>query len=233
VVGTASALMNNLLDDDLARRLTDLHRRNKVRLELGAKVESWVGNSHRIELLLSNGRSLASAAVVIAIGSVPAVSWLRDSGARLDNGVVCEPTLHVEGLEDVVAAGDVASWPNLRFSRQPRRVEHWTNAIEMGRAAAESLLGGRESAQPFMPIPRFWSEQHGLRIQAAGMPALGTEHISLDSTSTSQRSLTGYHRDGRLLGVVGFDRSTAVLNFAKKLQGNAVVGAAPRSLTPI
>ncbi|MFI9383533.1 NAD(P)/FAD-dependent oxidoreductase [Kutzneria sp. NPDC052558] len=230
VVGRASALMSNLLDSDLATRLTDLHRRNRVRLELGVKVESWAAGSARIDLLLSSGRSLSAACVIVAIGSAPAVSWLRDSGATLDNGVVCESTCHVRGMEDVVAAGDVASWPNLRFDTTPRRVEHWTNAIEMGRAAAESLLSGRESASPFTPIPRFWSEQHGLRIQAAGMPAVGTERVSLDPASTSERSLTGYLLEGELAGVIGFDRSAAVLNYAKELQNKALVtaGARPR-----
>ncbi len=223
IVGRTSLLMNNLLDNELAVRLTDLHRRNRVRLELGVQVESWAGGSSRIDLLLSGGRSLRAACVIVAVGSVPAVSWLRDSGATLDNGVVCEPTCHVEGLEDVVAAGDVASWPNLRFSTAPRRVEHWTNAIEMGRAAAESLLNGRESAQPFTPVPRFWSEQHGLRIQAAGMPAVGTERISLDSTSASERSLTGYLRDGELAGVIGFDRTAAVLDYAEQLQSKRLM----------
>ena len=225
VVGRTKALMNNLLDDDLAARLTDLHRRNKVRLELGTNVESWAGSSSRIELLLSSGRSLSAAAVIVAVGSAPAVSWLRDAGARLDNGVVCEPTCHVVGLDDVVAAGDVASWPNLRFDTRPRRVEHWTNAIEMGRAAAESLLSGRDSATPFAPVPRFWSEQHGLRIQAAGMPAVGTERLSLDPASASERSLTGYLREGELTGVIGFDRSVAVLKYANKLQSKSLISA--------
>jgi len=221
VIGRTGTLMNNLLDNDLATRLTDLHRRNKVRLELGVGVRSWSGGASRVELLLSTGRSLGASCVVVAIGSVPAVSWLRDSGARLDNGVVCEATCHVEGMEDVVAAGDVASWPNLRFDEKPRRVEHWTNAIEMGRAAAESLLSGRESATPFTPVPRFWSEQHGLRIQAVGMPAVGAEHVSLDQASAAQRSLTGYLRDGRLTGVIGFDRSVAVLDYGKKLRAGS------------
>jgi NADPH-dependent 2,4-dienoyl-CoA reductase/sulfur reductase-like enzyme len=218
IVGRADALMYNLLGNDLAARLTDLHRRHRVRLELGVKVESWASSAQRVELKLSGGRRMSAGCVIVAVGSVPAVSWLRDSGARLKNGVVCEPTCHVEGLEDVVAAGDVASWPNLRFGTEPRRVEHWTNALEMGRAAAESLLGGRESAAAFTPVPRFWSEQHGLRIQAAGMPAAATERVSLDPLPAAERSLTGYVRDGRLMGVVGFDRPAAVLDYAKKLQ---------------
>ncbi|TDD61455.1 NAD(P)/FAD-dependent oxidoreductase [Kribbella antibiotica] len=232
LVGRASMLMNNLLDTDLATRLTDLHRRNKVRLELGTKVETWAGNASRIDVRLSSGRSLSAAAVIVAVGSIPAVAWLRDSGATLNNGVVCDATCHVEGMEDVVAAGDVASWPNLRFETTPRRVEHWTNAIEMGRAAAESLLSGRESASPFTPIPRFWSEQHGLRIQAAGMPAVGSQRVSLDPAATTQRSLSGYLSNDELVGVIGFDRSVAVLNYAKELQNKALVTRVIKERSP-
>ncbi|MEV7043731.1 FAD/NAD(P)-binding oxidoreductase [Amycolatopsis sp. NPDC051061] len=215
LIGNSKLLMSNLLDAGHAQRLTELHRKHRVQLQLGTRVEKWATSGSQVHLRLSNGRQLDAAFVVAAAGSVPAVSWLRDSGAKLDNGVVCEPTCHVAGLDDVVAAGDVASWPNLRFGTEPRRVEHWTNAIEMGRAAAESLLTGRGSATPFMPVPRFWSEQHGLRIQAAGMPAVGKEREPIDPTTPGGHSLTGYYRDGELVGVIGFDNSTAVLNHAK------------------
>lgn len=215
IVGRSSRLMDNVLDGEMSRRLTDLHRRNHVRLHLSASVREWSRGPSRVELLLTNGTTLSASWVVVAAGSVPAVSWLRDSGAQLDNGIVCEPTCHVAGMEDVVAAGDVASWPNLRFDTKPRRVEHWTNAIEMGRAAAESLLSGRATATPFMPVPRFWSEQHQLRIQAAGMPAVGVEHRPIGAGSGGQY-LTGYYRDDELTGVIGFDNSVEVMSYAAK-----------------
>jgi hypothetical protein len=52
----------------------------------------------------------------------------------------------------------------------PRRSEHRINAIEMGQAAASALLAGTDTARPFTPTPRFWSHQHGVRIQSLGMP---------------------------------------------------------------
>ncbi|MDQ7810900.1 FAD-dependent oxidoreductase [Amycolatopsis sp. A133] len=226
LIGTSKLLMGNLLDAGHAQRLTELHRRHRVQLQLGTRVEQWAAGGSKVQLRLSNGRQLDAAFVVAAAGSVPAVSWLRDSGAVLDNGVVCEATCHVAGLEDVVAAGDVASWPNLRFDTKPRRVEHWTNAIEMGRAAAENLLSGRGSATPFTPVPRFWSEQHGLRIQAAGMPAVGSKREPMDPTTPGGHSLTGYYRDDTLVGVIGFDNSAAVLNYAKTFTDKAPLGAA-------
>lgn len=233
LIGNSKLLMSNLLDVGHSQRLTELHRRHRVQLQLGTRVENWAASGSRVQLRLSNGRQLDSAFVVVAAGSVPAVSWLRDSGAELDNGVVCEATCHVAGLEDVVAAGDVASWPNLKFDTRPRRVEHWTNAIEMGRAAAENLLSGRESATAFTPVPRFWSEQHGLRIQAAGMPVVGTRRDPLDAATPGGHSLTGYYRDENLVGVIGFDNSSAVLNYARTFVDNAQIGQTERSAVSV
>ncbi|MBW4718103.1 FAD-dependent oxidoreductase [Saccharothrix sp. SC076] len=228
LVGRSSALMANLLGPELGGRLTDLHRRNGVGLALGTTVEQWSPGPRSVVVRLSDERVIEAACVVVAVGSVPAVSWLRDAGVTIDDGVVCDETCHVVGLEDVVAAGDVAQWPNTRFDPRPRRVEHWTNAIEMGRAAAESLLAGRASAVPFTPVPRFWSEQHGTRIQAAGVPALGTATVALRSGG---RGVTGYVRDGRLVGVVGFDSSAAVLAHADLLAREPVRVQAPRRVS--
>lgn len=218
IIGRSKSLMANLLGPELGRQLAELHEHHQVDLQLGVTIEDWdLGSPRSVGIKLSNGKVIDAACVVVAVGSAPAVTWLRDSGVPIDDGVVCDATCHVAGLEDVVAAGDVAQWPNLRFDERPRRTEHWTNAIEMGRAAAESLLAGRSSAAPFTPIPRFWSEQHGLRIQAAGVPALGTDRVTLQPRSAGGRSVTGYVRGRQMMGIVGFDSSAAVLAYADQL----------------
>jgi NADPH-dependent 2,4-dienoyl-CoA reductase/sulfur reductase-like enzyme len=114
----------------------------------------------------------------------------------------------------------VAVWPNLRFDNKPRRTEHWANAIEMGRAAAENLLAGRSTARPFMPVPRFWSEQHGVRIHAVGVPRLGTRRVALQDRTPGGGSVTGFIRDERLVGVVGFNSSAAVIAYGNELNRN-------------
>lgn len=217
LVGRSSPLMGGLLGPELGTRLTDLHRRRGVDLELGATVHAWAPGRHGVGIRLSTERVIEAVCVVVAVGSVPIIAWLRDSGLPTDDGIVCDETCHVSGFDDIVAAGDVAQWPNLRFDTRPRRIEHWTNAIEMGRAAAESLLAGRSSARPFMPVPRFWSEQHGLHIQAAGIPHLGTQRTVLSSGSGGRQSVTGYLQDGRMMGVVGFDSAAAVLSYCADL----------------
>ncbi|MFI6099662.1 NAD(P)/FAD-dependent oxidoreductase [Lentzea sp. NPDC051213] len=217
LVVRGKTLMGKVLGPELAGEITELHRENGVELALGATVTKWALGGSSVGVRLSNGDAIAACCVVVAVGSVPSVTWLRGSGIPIRDGVVCGPTCHVEGVEDVVAAGDVAQWPNLRYDTEARRVEHWINATEMGRVAAQNLLAGRATAVPFMPIPRFWSEQHGSRIQAAGMPVLGTERRTLGADSGPGRSVTGYFRDGQLMGVAGLNSPSAFLHYAESL----------------
>ncbi len=211
LIGRSPNLLGNVLGPALGDWLTGMHRDHGVDLALGNSVKEWDPTPEGIGLKLADGSTLLASCVVVAAGTVPITSWLRGSGLPLDNGVVCEPTCHVVGAEDVVAAGDVAQWPNLRFDNVPRRVEHWLNAVEMGRAAAESLLAGRGAAEPFTPMPRFWTEQYGVRIQAAGMPKLGPDIIALGTPDEGTGTVFGYSREGRLMGVVGLDCPSSVL----------------------
>jgi hypothetical protein len=87
----------------------------------------------------------------------------------------------------------------------------------MGRAAAENLLAGADWARRFAPVPRFWSEQHGVRLQAAGIPALGTDTVRL-SGKRGYRGIFGFRRDGCLVGLLGWDSPRALLRWTAALE---------------
>lgn len=217
IVSRSTALLGRVVGDRVGERMAELHRANGVKVELGVEVAHWLTQPYGVGMHLTNGKLVVGGAVVLAVGSTPAVQWLRGSGLTLEDGVLCRPTCHVVGANDVVAAGDAARWPNLRFEATPRRIEHWLNAVEMGRAAAESLLAGPTEARPFTPLPRFWSEQHALRIQAAGMPMLGHDTVRLTGRDGG-RGITGYVRNGRLIGIVGVDNPRGMLHWTAELK---------------
>jgi NADPH-dependent 2,4-dienoyl-CoA reductase/sulfur reductase-like enzyme len=150
---------------------------------------------------------------------------------------MCGPNLHAVGADDIVVAGDVARWPNLRFDSVPRRVEHWLTAIEMGRAAADNLLRGPGRAKAFTPLPKFWTEQHGMRIQAAGIPALAQDTVSLAGSVMIGRRITGYVSDGALVGVVSWDSPRGMLRWTAELEKQSTEAmrdrARPRRSAPV
>jgi NADPH-dependent 2,4-dienoyl-CoA reductase/sulfur reductase-like enzyme len=238
LIGRSDNLLGNVLGPELGEWLTTVHRDHGVDLALGNSVQDWTPGPEGITLRLTDGSTVLASCVLVAAGTVPTTGWLRGSGLPLDNGVVCDASCHVVGADDIVAAGDVAQWPNLRFDNEPRRVEHWLNAVEMGRAAAESLLAGRVAAEPFTPMPRFWTEQYGIRIQAAGMPKLGADVITLGTPDEGTGTVYGYSREGRLMGVVGLDCPSSVLAWTESVsrqnpapRQRITAGSTP-SLTP-
>lgn len=133
------------------------------------------GVAGRVEL--ASGESFPADVVVVGIGVTPAVDWLADSGLTIDNGVVCDASLFC--ASGVLAAGDLARWrwPH-HGDHQLTRIEHWEVAAQMGAAAAHSLLAGSAEAPAFDPVPYFWSDQYGLRIQLLGRP-LPTDEVEV------------------------------------------------------
>lgn len=196
----------------IADAVTEAHQKHGANLAMNSEVRHWISTKEAFGLHLTNNQLIVASAVVLAIGSVPTVDWLRGSGLDISDGVLCEPTLFAEGAEDVVCAGDVACWPNLRFDETPRRVEHWINAVESARAAAENLMAGRQLAKPFTPLPRAWSSIYEHRLQMAGMPALGEDTVELSD------GVTGFVRGGRLIGATSWDRPRAMLHWTAELE---------------
>ncbi|MFI6956552.1 NAD(P)/FAD-dependent oxidoreductase [Nocardia sp. NPDC050408] len=154
-----------LASDNAARLL----RQSGVELHLGHTVAQADPTGPGYRVTTSTGDELATDHVVVAVGSVPNVGWLASAGIDVSNGLQCDETLHVIGLENVVAAGDIVSWPNATFGGSRMRVEHWSNAVEQAGAAAKTLLAGA-AAVPFASIPSFWSDHFGIRLQSVGLP---------------------------------------------------------------
>ena len=116
----------------------ELHRDHGVDLRLGVGVAGIEGDAHVERVRLDDGTAVDADLVVVGVGVAPVTGWLEGSGLELDNGIVCDETLLA--APGIVAAGDVARWPNPLFDGELMRLEHWTNAAEQGVAAARRLL---------------------------------------------------------------------------------------------
>ncbi|WP_101829571.1 NAD(P)/FAD-dependent oxidoreductase [Frankia canadensis] len=201
--------LGSVLGASFGAYVTALHRSHGVRIVTGGSVAGLVpGPSGRVAgVRLVGGEPLAADVVLVAIGSLPGVDWLIDSGLDVTDGVRCDRTCAVAGADGVVAAGDVAAWWNPLYSRL-MRVEHWTNAVEQGAYAARRLLGLHDPAG-FVSAPYFWSDQYGARLQSIGS-SLGHD-AALTLESDGPKLVVAYARAGRLLSVAGIHASAAVM----------------------
>jgi NADPH-dependent 2,4-dienoyl-CoA reductase/sulfur reductase-like enzyme len=199
----------------LGQVVADLHRDHGVDVHLGVGVVRIVADdsgSRVGQVHLTDGSELDVDLVVVGIGVTPNTEWLDGSGLTIDNGVLCDETcLAAPG---VVAAGDIARWPNPRFG-ETMRIEHWDNAVEMGAHAARTLLAdaGGGTGEPYAPIPWFWSDQYDRKIQLAGR-ASADDDVAVVAGSVEDRKFVAFFgRGGRIVGVLGMSMPSKVMRW--------------------
>ena len=95
-----------------------MHRDHGVEVITGLAVEAFQGTDRVEKVILENGTEIEADLVIVGIGVRPNTEWLEGSGLTLDNGVLCDETC--EAAPGIVAAGDVARWPNKLFSGKRR-----------------------------------------------------------------------------------------------------------------
>jgi NADPH-dependent 2,4-dienoyl-CoA reductase/sulfur reductase-like enzyme len=203
----------------------DLHRDHGVDLRLGVGVTAIEGDGRVERVRLDDGATVEADVVVVGIGVAPVTDWLEGSGLVLDNGVVCDETLLA--APGIVAAGDVARWPNPLFDGEMMRLEHWTNAAEQGVAAARRLLVGEgDEPEPYAPVPFVWSDQYDRKIQTVGHFRGDDEMEVVYGTLDERRFVSVFGRDGRLVGALGFSMPAKVMQYRKMIEERATFAAA-------
>lgn len=201
VLATTSAhLLDRALGRVLGEQFTQMYRARGVRVRTGnsGRATAIVSRSNRVSgVRFSDGFIEGGDVVVMAIGSAPAIEWLSDSGLDVSDGLVCRADC--SAAEGVYGAGDVASWPNERFGLR-MRVEHRTNAVEQGQHVAAQITAG--SAEPFTPVPYFWTDQLEMRVQAHGYLPGHDEAKVLEGSVAERRLVALYRRGDVVTGVV-------------------------------
>lgn len=188
-----------------------------VELHIGRYVSEVRYGADAQELILDDGTSLAAELIVVAVGARPQTDWLEDSGLTLNDGVLCDSSCAVIGADRVVAAGDVARWPNPLFGGMPMRIEHWTNAVEQGMAAARTLLHGSGPQTVYAPVPSFWSDHFGTRLQSVGLPLLGDRTEVVDGSLEDRRFVLASYRGEELVGATTYGMVRGLVRYRARL----------------
>jgi len=198
----------------------ELHRDHGVDLRLGVGVAAIEGDGTVERVRLGDGTTVDAEVVVVGVGVAPVTDWLDGSGLVLDNGILCDETLLA--APGIVAAGDVARWPNPLFDGEVMRLEHWTNAAEQGVAAARRLLVP-DGAEPevYAPVPFVWSDQYDRKIQTVGHFRGDDEMEVVYGSLDDRRFVSVFGRDGRLVGALGFSMPAKVMQYRKMIEDRA------------
>jgi len=141
----------------------DVHAQHGIKLMLGEGVASFEGDSVLQRVRTAGGKLIDCDFAVVGIGVLPRVELALAAGLDVDNGVLVDDTLAASSPH-VFAAGDVARAFN-PFYGERIRVEHWSNALNQGPAAARAMLGQPVS---YDRIPYFYSDQYDIGMEYSG-----------------------------------------------------------------
>jgi len=217
------------LGEELAAELQRRHEDHGVHFRLGHGIKDLVGTDSLSGVILDDGEVLEATVLVEAISSHCNVEWLANTNIDISNGVLADSALRAvttdgDSVEGVYVVGDLARFANPLFDNEPRRIEHWNIPTETGKRVgavlsaylAEADNFAELAAQPFMPLPSFWSDQYDMKIQGFGMPGLA-DRYELLAGELSDELVMGYFKGEILTGVVGIGMTSELMKYRKEL----------------
>lgn len=154
-----------VLGRELAEFYRGVHADQGVELALGDGLAAFEGDGSVVQRVRTeSGRIIECDFCVVGAGAIPNVELGKRAGLDIDNGILVDERLQTSAA-DIFAAGDVANhWHP--FYEHRVRVEHWSNAINQGPAAARAMLG---SARAYKDLPYFFSDQYDIGMEYSGL----------------------------------------------------------------
>jgi NADPH-dependent 2,4-dienoyl-CoA reductase/sulfur reductase-like enzyme len=195
VLEAAPVPMGRCVSPEGASFVGQLHAEAGVALRCGETVQAIerIGDGYRVTC--GDGSHAWADLVLAGVGMERNLTLARDAGLALDGGIVVdehgatsEPGIH--------AAGDVAAFHHPLYGRR-LRLESWRHAQNHGIAVGRAMAG---DPAPYDDVPWFWTDQHGVNLQVAGLPAEAARTIV---RTDGDKAFTAVHlaANGAVIGV--------------------------------
>jgi 3-phenylpropionate/trans-cinnamate dioxygenase ferredoxin reductase subunit len=181
VIDPLSLPNERIFGDQVASFYRHVHAEHGVELLLGESVESFVGDAAIEGVRTANGRTIECDFALVGIGVLPRVGLASAAGIAVDNGILVDAALQTSA-PDVFAVGDVANASHPFFG-QRIRVEHWSNALNQGPAAARAMLGQPVS---YDRLPYFFSDQYDVGMEYSGYAPTWDEVVLRGDSRTGE-----------------------------------------------
>jgi NADPH-dependent 2,4-dienoyl-CoA reductase/sulfur reductase-like enzyme len=183
VIEAADTAMGRTLTPDFARYLEARHRDAGVALQFGAKMQCIEGRR-----VICDGAAIEADLVVAGVGMERNTELAEAAGLALDGGISVDEFGRTEDT-NIYAAGDVAAfWHPVLLRRM--RLESWRHAQNHGIAVGRAMAG---LAAPYDEIPWFWTDQHGVNLQFAGLAELAAGTVMRGTMNDT--AFAGFHLD--------------------------------------
>lgn len=188
-------VMSRVTSVPVSRHFEKLHERHGVRFVFGAAVTEIEGGQRAERVVTADGAVFHADVVLAGIGVIPNQELAAESGLECRDGILVDEDCLTSDAA-IYATGDVTRFTS-PIDGASQRLECIQNAqAQADRVAAH--ITGQPAAAP--EIPWFWTVQHGVRLQTAGVRRPEDDVIVRGDPAGGSFSVI-YARDGRLAAV--------------------------------
>ena len=190
-------VQERLFPERLARRITDALADHGVKVVHGS-LDGGDSRDDGVTVRLEDGTEIEADLAVVGVGVVPRTGLAETAGLEVDDGIVVDSAMRTSA-EDVYAAGDAASYPDVRLGR--RRVEHVDHAEKSGELAGRAMAGADAT---YEETPFFWSDLFDDGYEAIGDLDSRLEMVEdwQGEEEPTDMGVVYYLDDGRVRGVL-------------------------------
>jgi NADPH-dependent 2,4-dienoyl-CoA reductase/sulfur reductase-like enzyme/nitrite reductase/ring-hydroxylating ferredoxin subunit len=207
IIGMEEEPMERVMGKKVGKIFRGLLEKNGVKFHMGASVDKAVpskSDSSKVGgVQLKDGTVLEADIVIEGVGVAPATEYLQDAQEiklEKDGSVKTNESFEVEGLKDVYAIGDIATYPyhGPGGNGSPIRIEHWNVAQNAGRSVANSIAHPGAKPKPFIPV--FWSAL-GSQLRYCGNTVGGYDDVVITG-EPEKPSFVAYYTQGETVVAV-------------------------------
>jgi NADPH-dependent 2,4-dienoyl-CoA reductase/sulfur reductase-like enzyme len=209
--------MGRSVSPEGAAFIETLHRDAGVELHFGIIVDAIEKTGDLLLVTCRDGGTFAGDMVIAGVGMQRNLALAEHAGLALEGGIVVDEFGRTS-VPDVYAAGDVTAFHHPLFGRR-LRLESWRHAQNHGIAVGKAMCG---DMTPYDDIPWFWTDQHGVNLQVAGLPAEAEQTVVRANAPPGAFTAVHLAGDGSVIGV------TAANNPREIRAGQALIKARNR-----
>lgn len=201
VVELAPRILSITLDQPASDLLAGALAQAGVDLRTGTTVKTINAKAGKVSgVTLQDGAKIACGLVILAIGVLPELALVKDSGMQTDRGILVDEHM-ATSLADIYAAGDVAQAEEI-LSGEKRSIPIWPGAYRQGFIAGVNMAGGQKGYEGGLAMNSV--EVCGMATISAGITTPQgpgyQELTSLDAKGKTYKKLV--IKDGRVVGYI-------------------------------
>ncbi|WP_142060380.1 NAD(P)/FAD-dependent oxidoreductase [Pseudarthrobacter sp. B4EP4b] len=188
-------VMSRVTSEPVSHFFEQLHSNHGTALVFGAAVTELRGKGRVEEVRTADGSVYPANIVVAGVGVVPLQELASGAGLDTADGIIVDGDSRTSDPH-IYAAGDATRYIDAADGIN-RRLESIQSAVAQGISAANHIMGVPPGKRE---VPWFWTVQHGVRLQTAGLRHPDDTVIVRGLDGVAPFSVL-YLRDGRLASI--------------------------------